>query len=137
MKARMLVVDDEESILLAIREYFVPLRYEVDCAQELEEAEALLSHIRYGLLIADLRLTGIHGNEGLELIRFVRERSPWTRIVVLTGYGSPEMESEAIERGVDAFLQKPVPLAALADIAATLTHQSLSQTPSQAVRRTA
>jgi len=124
MKPRILVVDDEEPILLALREYLGPLRYEVDCARELEEAEALLSHVRYDLLIADLRLTGSHGNEGLELIRFVRERSPWTRIVVLTGYGSAEIESEAVGRGVDAFLQKPMPLADLAEIVAALTRES-------------
>jgi DNA-binding response OmpR family regulator len=123
MKPRLLVVDDEESILSAIRDYFEPRGYEVDCARELEEAEALLSHIRYALMIADLRLTGVQGNEGLELIRFARERSPWTRTIVLTGYGSTEIEMEAIGRGVDAFLQKPQPLAALAAIAASLTGQ--------------
>lgn len=121
MKPKILVVDDEELILSAIREYFLPLRYEVDCARELEEGEALLSHIRYSLLIADLRLAGTHSHEGLELIRFARERSPWTRIVVLTGYGSPEIESEAVSRGVDAFLQKPVRLAELAALAVRLT----------------
>lgn len=121
MRQRILVVDDEEPILFAIRDYFEPLGWQVDCAQELEEAEALLSHIRYTLLIADLRLSGIHSNEGLELIRFVRERSPWTRVIVLTGYGSMEIELEAVGRGVDAFLQKPQPLAALAEIAASLT----------------
>ena len=123
MKPRLLVVDDEEAILSAIREYFKPLGYDVDCARELEEAEALLAHIRYALVIADVRLTGVHGNEGLELIRFIRERSPWTRIIVLTGYGSTEIEMEAIGRGVDAFLQKPQPLAELAAIAANLTGQ--------------
>jgi DNA-binding response OmpR family regulator len=121
MKARMLVVDDEEPILFAIREYFEPLGYAVDCARELEEAEALLSHIHYGLLIADLRLSGIQSNEGLELIRFVRDRSPWTRVVVLTGYGSPEIEREALGRGVDAFLHKPRPLAELAAIVSSLS----------------
>jgi DNA-binding NtrC family response regulator len=122
---RILVVDDEEPILFAIRDYFEPLGWQVDCAQELEEAEALLSHIRYTLLIADLRLSGIHSNEGLELIRFVRERSPWTRVIVLTGYGSVEIETEAVGRGVDAFLQKPQPLAALAEIATRLTEKTV------------
>jgi DNA-binding response OmpR family regulator len=121
---RILVVDDEEPILFAIRDYFEPLGWQVDCAQELEEAEALLSHIRYTLLIADLRLSGIHSNEGLELIRFVRERSPWTRVIVLTGYGSVEIETEAVGRGVDAFLQKPQPLADLAEIATRLTEKT-------------
>jgi DNA-binding response OmpR family regulator len=123
MSARILVVDDEEPILFAISEYFEPLGYQVDCARELEEAEALLSHVRYALMIADLRLTGIHSNEGLELIRFARDRSPWTRIIVLTGYGSADMEAEALGRGVDAFLQKPMPLAELAEIVAALTRK--------------
>lgn len=124
MKPRLLVVDDEEPILSAIRDYFEAQGYEVDCARELEEAEALLSHIRYALLIADLRLTGVHGNEGLELIRFACDRSPWTRTIVLTGYGSTEIETEAIGRGVDAFLQKPQPLAQLVAIADSLTGRS-------------
>jgi DNA-binding response OmpR family regulator len=118
---RILLVDDEEAILFALREYFVPLGYEIDCARELEEAEALLCHVRYDLLIADLRLSGIYSNEGLELIRFARERSPATRVVVLTGYGSSEMETESMSRGVDAFLHKPRPLAELAEIVSALT----------------
>ncbi|HEX3557150.1 MAG TPA: response regulator [Thermoanaerobaculia bacterium] len=120
MSARILVVDDEEPILAAVREYFEPLGYGVDCARELEEAEALLAHVRYDLMIADLRLTGSQSAEGLELIRFVRERSPWTRTILLTGFGSAEVETEALGRGVDAFLQKPQPLAHLASIAAEL-----------------
>ena len=120
MSTRILVVDDEEPILAAVREYFEPLGYEVDCARELEEAEALLAHVRYALLIADLRLTGSQSAEGLELIRFVRERSPWTRTILLTGFGSAEVETEALGRGVDAFLQKPQPLARLAVIAEEL-----------------
>lgn len=120
MSARILVVDDEEPILFAIHEYFGSLGYEVDCARELEEAEALLAHVRYALLIADLRLTGSQTTEGLELVRFARERSPWTRTILLTGHGSMEMETEALGRGVDAFLQKPQPLSHLADIAGEL-----------------
>jgi DNA-binding response OmpR family regulator len=120
MSVRILVVDDEEPILSAVREYFEPLGYEVDCARELEEAEALLAHVHYALLIADLRLTGSQSAEGLELVRFVRERSPWTRTILLTGFGSQEVETEALGRGVDAFLQKPQPLARLAAIAEEL-----------------
>jgi len=120
MSARILVVDDEEPILSAIREYFGSLGYDVDCAREMEEAEALLAHVRYALLIADLRLTGSQTTEGLELVRFARERSPWTRTILLTGHGSMEMEIEALGRGVDAFLQKPQPLSHLADIVGKL-----------------
>jgi DNA-binding response OmpR family regulator len=116
MAQRLLIIDDEEPILFALREYFTAYGYEVDCARELEEAEALLANVPYAAVIADLRLTGSHGAEGLEIIGYVRERCPWTRIILLTAYGSPEVEAEARRRGVDSFLHKPKPLPEVAQI---------------------
>lgn len=113
---RMLVIDDEEPILFAAREYFEALGFSVDCATELEEAQALLSHVQYDIVIADLRLTGIYGTEGLALVRHVRERCPQTRILLLTAYGSAAVEEEARRLGVDGFLQKPKPLPDVAQI---------------------
>jgi ActR/RegA family two-component response regulator len=47
---------------------------------------------------------------GLHIVRMVHERSPETRIVILTAYGSSEIEDEARLLGADAFLRKPQPL---------------------------
>lgn len=112
----MLVVDDERAILLAIKSYFSHHGYSVDCAQELEEAEALMANLHYDVVIADLRLTGFHGAEGLEIVRSVRERYPRTSVILLTAYGSPEIEDAAARYGVSSFLQKPQPLAELAQV---------------------
>jgi DNA-binding response OmpR family regulator len=117
---RILVVDDERTILFAIRSYFNRYGYEVDCARELEEAEALLSHRQYDIVIADLRLTGSSGREGLDVVRFIRERCPGSPIVMMTAYGTPEIELEAVELGARAFLQKPKPLAELAEVVFSL-----------------
>ena len=124
MKKRILTVDDENSILFAIRKYFTTCGYEVDCARELEEAEALLANRRYDIVIADLRLTGSSGREGLDVVRFLRERAPHSPIIMLTAYGSPEVESEAVELGANAFVQKPKPLSELADIVFNLVGAS-------------
>lgn len=123
-RVRILVVDDEEAIRDATREYLSALGYHVDAAQEREEAEALLCTCNYSLVIADMRLTGVHGREGLELVGYLRERCPWARVVVLTAYGSPDLEAEARRRGADAFLQKPVPLSELARLAGLLVPRS-------------
>jgi DNA-binding response OmpR family regulator len=107
---RLLVVDDEDSILFSMKEYLTARGFQVDCAQEMEEAEALLANIHYSAVLMDLRLTGTNGTEGLEIVRYIHERCPWTRIVLLTAYGSSEIEMEARRRGADAFLHKPMPL---------------------------
>ena len=122
---RILVVDDEPPILFALRDYFQGSGYEVDCASELEEAQALLAEeASYDLVIADLRLDAWSGTSGLELIRDVRDRCARSRILFLTAYGSPEIEAEALRRGADVFLHKPVALPELAIIAASLIERA-------------
>ncbi len=120
MPRKMLVVDDEEPILFAMREYFTTCGYEVDCARELEEAEALISNMEYALVIADMRLTGIQGAEGLELVAFVRQRCFSARVIIMTAYGTAEAEGEARRLGVDSFLHKPQPLPEVAQIVENL-----------------
>ena len=117
---RILVVDDEEPILFALSQFFEARGYRVDCARELEEAQALIAHIPYACVVADLRLTCAHGAEGLELVTFVRRSCAATRVVLLTAYGSPDVEQSAWARGSDAVLQKPIALSRLADIVGQL-----------------
>ena len=117
--ARLLIVDDEEPILFALREYFSARSYEVDCASERAEAEELIASRSYAAVIADLRLAG-DGHEGLDLVDYATGRSPAARVIVLTAYGSPEIEQAARRRGARAFLHKPIPLAELERVVAGL-----------------
>ena len=113
---RLLVVDDEESICFSMSEYFSLQGYKVDTASEMEEAEKLLGTTSYKVVIQDLRLTMTNSQDGLDMIRLIREHNPQTRIVVLTAYGSAEIEDEARRCGADAFLRKPKPLSQVAQV---------------------
>lgn len=117
----MLVVDDEESIRDAVRDYFEGRGFHVDCARELEEAQALLVYRDYAVVLADLRLTGANGKEGLELVVDIRERRPVTRIVLMTAYGSNDVENAAGAAGVDCVIHKPQRLPDIARIVDFLT----------------
>jgi len=111
---RLLIVDDEEAIVLTMKEYFETYGHEVDVARGREEAEAFLLATSYSLMIVDLRLHPVREADGLDLLAFVRERFPRTRVVLFTGYATPEVVSDARRLGADAFLQKPQ---ALSDVA--------------------
>ena len=113
---RLLVVDGEESICFSMREYFTMHGYHVDTAQELGEAERLVETTVYDVVIQDLRLGPGLRPDGLEMIKFIRSQNNHTRIIVLTAYGSAEMETIALEYGADAFLRKPKPLSDLAQV---------------------
>lgn len=114
---QLLIIDNEETILFALKRYFGKLRWRVDAASELEEAEALVAHTRYDLVIADLSLTAGGSTEGLEILRFLQAKSPATCAIVLTGFGTPTVEREARRRGARAVLAKPQPLPRLARLA--------------------
>jgi DNA-binding NtrC family response regulator len=113
---RLLVVDGEESICFSMKEYFTLQGYKVDIARELEEAERLVETTDYQVVIQDLRLGPAQKPDGLEVIKFIRGQNPHTRIIVLTAYGSAEMEKEALRCGADAFLRKPKPLSHVAQV---------------------
>lgn len=113
---RLLVVDGEESICFSMKEYFTLQGYNVDTARELEEAEKLVETSDYDVVIQDLRLGPAQKPDGLEMIKFIRTHNLRTRIIVLTAYGSAEMEKEAFRGGADAFLRKPKPLSHVAQV---------------------
>jgi two-component system OmpR family response regulator len=112
---RMLVVDDERVITFALRTYFGQHGFNVDCASEREEALELLSFNDYDILIADLRLTGTHAEEGLDVVRVARDRSADVSIVLLTAYRNAGLEEKAHRAGADALMQKPKPLPEIAE----------------------
>ncbi|MBZ5570702.1 MAG: response regulator [Acidobacteriia bacterium] len=113
MAERILIIDDDDQLANAYKEYLSDCGHQVDCARELEEAQALLAHFSYSVVITDLRLTKL-GFGGLDLIKHIRELALKTRIIVFTGYGWPELRAEATAQRVDAFLRKPTQLKELA-----------------------
>lgn len=126
-KPRLLVVDDEESICFSMSEYFSLHGYKVDTAREIEEAEKLVESSEYQVIIQDLRLGTTRDPDGLNVIKLAHQRYPETRIVVLTAYGSAEMEDEARRCGADAFLRKPKPLSQVAQVVQGLIESPAKQ----------
>ena len=124
----LLVVDDEESICFSMREYFSQHGFKVDTAKELEEAEGLITTTNYKVIIQDLRLGLARHPDGIEIIKLVHQRNPETRIVVLTSYGSQEVEEEARRAGADAFLRKPKPLSQVAQVVQGLIESPRART---------
>jgi DNA-binding NtrC family response regulator len=115
MTKRILFVDDEETLLFAAHQYLTDVGFEVECASELAEAQALLSNLTYDVVITDIRLTRLQGAEGLFVVDFIRVLGLAVRIIVLTAHATADIEREAYRLGVDAIFYKPMPLPKLAD----------------------
>ena len=110
---RVLVIEDDENALAGIVELLTESGYDVTPAAKYEEAKELLSRGTYDLLITDVRLRSYNG---LHLVMKVREESPDTGVIIMTGYDEPLMELEASRYNAQ-FVKKPIKASALLEAA--------------------
>ncbi len=120
MSRRLLIIDDEAAVRSALADYFTSHGYKVDCARSYAAALARLDARRYDMVITDLRMSGTGSSDGLDVIQYVRKRSPATPIILITAYGSAEIEREAYKRGASAVFNKDASLAELSQLVSKL-----------------
>jgi DNA-binding NtrC family response regulator len=113
MKQRILIVDDEKAILLAFKKLLKSPNIEVDTAETIAETEDLLKKNIYNAAIVDLRLTGVDGEEGLNIIKHIKEFYPETVVILVTGYGSSAVMEIAQSLGASFYFEKPVSIEVL------------------------
>ena len=102
----ILVIEDQRELREHLAELFREREYEVDEAENGEAAVELLEDREYDLVLTDLRLG--HRIDGLDLLDYIKERSPDTEVIIMTAYGSVEGGVIAIQRGAYDYLTKPV-----------------------------
>lgn len=104
----ILIVDDEPAILMALSHLLSNENTLVLTSSKIEEAEEAMDRYKFDLVIADIRLSGIEGMEGLELLSYVKGISPETKVIIMTAYGSDEMKDSAYKRGAYHYYEKPI-----------------------------
>src|ERR1051325_9428663 len=103
-EARLLVVDDEESLRITTAAIFEKEGYVVDTASSGDEAIDLLGKEDYDLVLTDLHM---EGGDGLSVLNQIRRHAPLTISVVLTGFASVESAIAALQEGAYDYLVKP------------------------------
>lgn len=124
MKPLILCVDNEPNILFPLQEYFTLQGYEVHCAESKEAAYALIAQTSYDAVLLDLCLTSGEDFTGLELVEHIRQRWPFTWVLMLSAYGSEETMAEARAHGVDHYLIKPLRLSSIERLLRGLLQQA-------------
>ena len=103
-RSHVLLMEDESSVAEGLRMVLEEEGYAVDLAMTGQGAIDALGHKDFDLLVADLRLPDMNG---MEVIRRVKEKSPETEVIVITGYSNVSSAVEALRAGVSDYLAKP------------------------------
>ena len=105
MTARILIVEDERAIRLALSGLLRREGYETDQAENGEEAIRALGKDAYDFVLTDLALGS--GASGMEVLRSAKEHQPETPVVMITAHGNEQIAVEAMKLGADDYVPKP------------------------------
>jgi len=103
-KAKILLVDDEPSILSVLSTLLKAEKYSVVAALGGEKAKECLAAEEFELMLSDIRMSPING---MELLKIAHEQYPGMSVIMLTAYGSVETAIEALKLGAFDYITKP------------------------------
>ncbi len=110
---RLLVIDDEVAFLIALRKLLTEPDIEVDTAETMEDSMSLLDSHTYDAVIADIRLTGVQRTEGIQILDHIKKSYVSTKVIMMTGFGNPDVMQKVYSLGADFYFEKPVSVSVL------------------------
>jgi CheY-like chemotaxis protein len=119
-KKRILVIEDDEEMRALLRDMIEEEGYKTDSVNNGSEAFHKLAKESFDLIITDVRMPGL---TGLDILPGIKRLQPDAPIIVITAFGSEEVQRKAFERGANAYLEKPIHFQKLR----TLIHDLFSQ----------
>ncbi len=104
---RILLVDDEPSVLAVLKKSLENLdrQYHIEIALDGEDAWLLLEQQPFDLVVTDYKMAGLNG---IQLLERIRSLQPQTRVILISAYGSDELEAQARRLEAYEYLTKPL-----------------------------
>jgi len=106
-KRRILVVDDEDALRTVLSGELVSEGYDVRTAADGDEAVSNLEKEGFDLILLDIKMPRMNG---FEVLKFVKEKFPKTKVVMLTGFADLKNAIESKKLGAEDFVSKPYDL---------------------------
>lgn len=109
----ILILDDDETITIGMAAGLERADRRLITCNDVESAELIVERMHPSHIVADVRISGPFGYEGLDFIRFAKLHARESRIILISGDAPDALQREASSRGASAFLQKPFTIAEL------------------------
>src|SRR5438045_8749245 len=107
--ARLLVVDDEQSMRGMLEARLTKAGHAVDVAADVPGVERALAASEFDAVITDLRMR--NGEDGLRVLRKVKDAQGEAEVILMTAFGSDDVRQKALELGAYGYVEKSPTLA--------------------------
>jgi PAS domain S-box-containing protein len=115
IKARILVIDDEEFVRSVLSRTLAQADHQVTLAEDGGKGVQIFKEGKFDIVLTDLGMPGV---SGWEVCRMIKEVSPRTPVGMITGWGDERNRSKMEEYGLDFFISKPFDLAQILNVVA-------------------
>lgn len=102
--AKILIIDDEKAIRIALKEILTFEKYAVEEAVDGESGWMLFSKNNYDVVLCDIKMPKM---DGMEFLAKAAELNPDVPVIMISGHGNIEAAVEAVKRGAFDFIAKP------------------------------
>lgn len=109
----ILVLDDEEIVCTRLKPSLEKDGYRVETFTDSGQAKQRLEKKSFDIVVTDLKMSGI---DGMELFRFIKEKWPRTRVIMISGFATVEITREALQAGVRDIIAKPFKISQLKEL---------------------
>lgn len=119
---KVMFVDDEEGVRVSWNRYLSAHGFDVTTAEDGANAISKLRKEEVDVVVSDLKMPGV---DGIQLLEWIHSKRPETQFILLTGYGSEEVERTVRKLGAFDYLNKPISPDTLAAVVTAATHLKL------------
>jgi DNA-binding NtrC family response regulator len=107
VKNKILVVDDEEALRTVLSAELEGEGYQVNTAADGDEAIKIIGAQQFHLILLDIKMPNV---DGFEVLKFVKQHQPSTKVIMLTGFADLKNAIESKKLGAEDFVSKPYDL---------------------------
>jgi len=120
-KIRICVVDDEEIVCERLKQMLEKAGFTVDALTDSKNALELISKKNIDILITDIKMGK---PDGIDLLKYARENSPETQVIIITGFATVETAKKAMKIGAVDFIAKPFRMGELKSLVIKIAEES-------------
>jgi len=112
-KSQILILDDEPIVCKRLKPALEKSGYEVETFINSAEALLRIEEKEFDIVITDLKMEGL---DGMTFLTKVKQQSPKTEVIVITGFATMETAKESYQKGVFDFVAKPFKIGEIQDV---------------------
>jgi len=115
---KVAILDDEPIVCERLKPALEKAGFNVEAFTTSRDVIERFAETRFDVLVTDLKM---QKPDGLEVMKFVKEKSPGTKVIIITGYATVETARDAMKGGAVDFIAKPFKISQLRDLIVSVT----------------